>query len=117
MALITIGGVVVPTPSDYQVSIMDISKAERMANGTMKIDRVTTKRKIELQWNYLSRADLAIVLNAVSAESFAVVYLDPQTNTYVSDKLFYCGDRSAGMLDFFNSVPRYRDIKFNLIEL
>lgn len=115
MALISIGGVDIPAPSDLQVGIMDLSKADRNANGTMIIERIATKRKLELSWNYLSRTDLALILQTVSAVTFSVTYPDPQTNTNRT-ATFYCGDRSAGFLDFVNNVPRYRDVKFSLIE-
>lgn len=115
MALISIGGVDLPTPSDFQVSIADISKAERNANGTMVIERIATKRKIEISYRFLSRTDLATLLNAVDPVTFSVTYMDPKTNANRT-ATFYCGDRSVGMIDFVSSVPRYKDIKFNLIE-
>lgn len=125
MALISISSVVknpqpsdyydLPTPSDFQVGIMDLSKAERNANGWMIIERIATKRKLELSWNYLSRSQLSAILVKVSTVSFYVKYMDPAQNTYKESE-FYCGDRSAGMIDFINGVPRYKDVKFSLIE-
>jgi hypothetical protein len=115
MALIEINGVDLPTPSDFQVGIMDLSKAERNARGTMIIERIATKRKLDISYAFLSRTELSQVLNAVSPVFFSVTYLDPQTDQYRTGS-FYCGDRNAGMLDFQNGVPRYKDIKFDLIE-
>lgn len=115
MALITINGVDLPTPSDLQVGIMDLSKAERNARGTMIIERIATKRKLDLTYSFLTRSELSLVLSAVSSVFFNVTYLDPQTNSYRTGS-FYCGDRNVGMLDFKNGVPRYKDIKFDLIE-
>jgi hypothetical protein len=115
MALVSIGGVDLPTPSELQVGIMDLSKAERNAKGTMIIERIATKRKLELSYSYLSRTELSQVLNAVNPVFFTVTYMDPQLNNYRTGT-FYCGDRSVGMLDFKNGIPRYRDIKFDLIE-
>lgn len=116
MALIKIGTTDLPTPSEYSVSINDLTKAERTANGTMTIDRVATKRKIELSWRYLSRNDLQTMLNLFNDVKFQVTYMDPVTNANRTS-YFYVGDRSVGMLDFVNSVPRYKEIKFNLIEI
>lgn len=116
MALITIGGVDIPTPADYQISILDISKASRNANGTMIIERVATKRKIELSWKKLSREQLSLILTAVSPVSFSVTYMDPKDNTYKSG-YFYAGDRACPMLSFVNGVPVYKDVKFNIVEL
>lgn len=115
MALITIGTYDLPTPSEFSVGIMDLSRAERNAKGELKIDRIATKRKIEMQWDYLSRTDLQSILNAVSPIFFTVYYMDPLTNA-TRQGTFYSGDRTAGMMDFINGVPRYRGVKFNLIE-
>jgi hypothetical protein len=115
MSLIIIDGVEIPAPSEYSVGIQDISKAVRNANGTMIIERVATKRKIELSWKYLSKEQLAQVLTAVSNVFFQVTFIDPQDNA-TRTGTFYCGDRKAGMLDYKNGVPRYKDVQFNLIE-
>lgn len=113
--MIKINGVALPTPSDYIVSIMDISKAERNAAGTMVIDRIATKRKIELAWKYLEKTELSNVLNLVSPVFFTVEYLDPQDNGWKTGT-FYCGDRTIGALDYRGGNIRWKDIKFSLIE-
>lgn len=115
MALIKVGAIDLPTPSEFSVGIMDLSRAERNAKGELKIDRIATKRKLEMSWEYLSRTDLQTIFNAVSPIFFTVEYMDPQTNANRTGT-FYCGDRTAGMIDFINGVPRYKGIKFNLIE-
>ena len=115
MALIKINGVEIPTPSDYIPGIMDLSKAERNANGTMIIERIATKRKLDLTWKYMSKEDLSRVFNLVSPVFFAVEYIDPQDNG-IRAGTFYCGDRTAGALDFIDGKIRYKDIKFNLVE-
>lgn len=115
MALITINGVDLPTPSDYSVGIMDISKAERNARGRMIIERITTKRKIEISYAYLNASELSNILQSVSPVFYDVTYLDPQTGSYRTAS-FYCGDRNVGMLDFTDGVARYKDVKFDLVE-
>lgn len=113
--MIKINGILLPTPSDYIVSIMDISKAERNAAGTMVIERIATKRKIELAWKYLDRTELSNVLKLVSPVFFTVDYIDPEDNAWKTGT-FYCGDRTIGALDYRNGNIRWKDIKFNLIE-
>ncbi|MCP8969728.1 DUF6711 family protein [Ectobacillus ponti] len=115
MALLTIGGVAMPTPSDLQVGIMDISNAQRNANGLMIIERIATKRKLSVSYNYASAADMQKILQAVAPVFYNVTFLNPLTNAYETSS-FYCGDRSVGMIDYVNSVPRYKDLKFDLIE-
>lgn len=113
--MIKIDGKEIPTPSDLSVGIQDLSKGERNANGTMIIERIATKRKLELSWKYLSKEDLSKVLNAVSPVFFQVEYLDPQENRK-NTGTFYSGDRNMGALDFINGNIRYKDIKFSVIE-
>jgi len=113
--MIKINGVALPISSDYTVSIMDISKANRTAAGTMIIDRIATKRKIELNWKHLSKEELAFVLSKVSDVFFTVEYIDPETNSNKTGT-FYCGNRSCGAMDYIDGNIRWKDIRFNLIE-
>ena len=113
--MIKINGVTIPTPSDLNIGIMDISKAERNANGEIFIERIATKRKLELSWKYLSKEDVSKVFNAVSPVFFDVEYIDPQDNA-VKTGTFYAGDRRAGALDYQNGVIRYKDITVNFVE-
>jgi hypothetical protein len=115
VSLITVNTTTLPTPSEFTVGIMDLSKAERNAKGTMIIERVATKRKLELSWKYLTKNDLALILNAVSPVFFSVTYPDPQTNANRTGT-FYTGDRSMGVIRYRGGVPEYQDVSFNLIE-
>lgn len=113
--MIKIDGREIPTPSDYQIGIMDISKAERNARGDMIIERIATKRKIELGWKHLSKSDLQTVMNAVSPVFFSVDYIDPLTSAQKTGT-FYAGDRNVGALDYIGGDIRWKDIKFSVIE-
>lgn len=113
--MITVGGTVLPAPSELKVDIMDINNADRNTRGTIIIERIATKRKLEVGYKHLSAAQLSTVLTAISSTFFSVTYRDPQTN---ADRTatFYSGDRTAGVMDFIDGVARYTDVKFNLIE-
>lgn len=113
--LYSIGGTAMPTPSDFQVGIMDISKAERNASGYLIIERITTKRKLAISYMNLTPTQLSSLLQTISATSFSVTYLDPQTGGFRTGE-FYSGDRNMGMISFVGGTPVYKDIKFDLIE-
>ncbi|MBU3226810.1 DUF6711 family protein [Clostridium algidicarnis] len=113
--MISINGAELPAPTDFQVGIMDISKAERNANGEMIIERIATKRKLELTWKNLSKEETSKLLKSVSPIFFNTTYIDPQDNSEKTGT-FYCGDRTNGMLGFINGEPYWKSIKFNLIE-
>ena len=113
--MIKVNGTVIATPSDYSVSINDISKAERNANGNMIIERIATKRTIDLSYKSISQTDLSNLLNAMSDVFFSVEYPDPKDGA-IKTGTFYIGDRSAGAIDYINDVIRWKDIKFSLQE-
>lgn len=115
MAFITVNGVDLPTPTEFSCSLLDLSKAERNANGLMIIERIATKRKLVLTWAYVTESDAQTILNAVSPTFYNVTYEDPQSRALRTGS-FYCGDRSLGMIDYQNGVARYKDLSFDLIE-
>jgi hypothetical protein len=115
MAILKINGIDIPTPSDYNPGIMDLSKAERNANGTMIIERIATKRKLELSWKYLSQQEMSLILTAISPVFFSVEYIDPQEGG-LKTGTFYAGDRNCLAFRYKTGVLEYKDIKFSLIE-
>jgi hypothetical protein len=115
LALININGVAIPTPSDYVPGILDISKAERNANGNMIIERIATKRKLELGWKFMNQQNMSLILNAISPVFFTVDYFDAQLGA-MKTGTFYSGDRNPPAFRFINGVLEYKDVKFNLIE-
>jgi hypothetical protein len=115
MTLISINGVDLPTPAEYDVGIMDLSQAERNVRGDMIIERIATKRKLEMGWSYLTGAQYSQILNAVDPVFFSVTYFDPKDNA-MKTGTFYCGDRQAPMLRFNNGIASWKDVKFSLVE-
>lgn len=113
--MIKINGTTIPTPATYQVNLQDLSKSERNANGNLIIERIATKRKIEMSWNYLSQGDLAGVLQAISGVFFTVEYIDPQDGA-LKTGTFYAGDKKAGALDYQDGVIRWKDSGFSINE-
>jgi hypothetical protein len=116
MALVTIGGVAVPTPTEFQVGYQDISKAERNASGTMIIERIATKRKLFFTYAFITHTDASKLLKMLAPTTYTVTYYDPHDNQMKSGS-FYCGDRQLGFIDYQNGIPRYKEFNFNLIEL
>lgn len=116
MAVLTIGGVSVKSPTVLQVDIVDIDKeSERNANGTMQRTRVATKRKLNVEWGALTNSEISKILNAVSDVFFTVTYPDPMTGSS-STRTFYVGDRSAPVYRIKNSVPVWEGLKADLVE-
>ena len=98
MALVKVGGTALPDPTELTVGVMDISKAERNANGFMMIEKIATKKKLELKYAYVTDSELKTILQALSPLFFTVEYIDPVENA-VRGASFYCGDRNVGYVD------------------
>lgn len=105
----------IPTPDGFKVGIMDISDAERNAKGDMLIDRIATKRKLELSWKFLDSNELSKLLQLVNNVFFFVKYPDPMTGN-LETKTFYVGDRTVPMCMFKEGKVLWTDIGFNFIE-
>lgn len=113
--MIEVNNTPIPTPSRFKVGILDISNAERNADGDMMIDRVATKRKLELFWNELKPSQLSSLLGLVNNVTFFVKYPDPMTGD-IETKTFYSGDKNIDMYSYVNGIPVWNDISFNFIE-
>lgn len=114
--LLSINGINMPTPSEFKVGVQDISQAERVASGRIVIERIATKIKLEMKWNYLTPMQTKQILAATEHLTFEVGYLDPRTNSFTT-KEFYVGDRVVPMYSYANGVAKYVDISFNFIEV
>ena len=114
--MLQVNGVTISTPSEFTVGVQDISQAERVATGDIVIDRIATKVKLNMKWNYLDAEGLSTLLTAISPVTFSVTYPDPRSNSNET-RQFYVGDRNAGMYRYRNGNPEYIDIGFNFIEV
>ena len=58
--MIKVNGTLIKTPpSKVSIGIYDVSKtADRNAEGTILIDRVAVKRKVEMEWGALTNSQI-----------------------------------------------------------
>ena len=74
-----IAGVAVAPPAEIKVSRFDLSKEpRRSASGTMILEYIATKRRVDLTWKYLPDDDLRTLLNILAANKpfFQLTYPD-----------------------------------------
>lgn len=115
MSNLTINGVSVVPPKSFQVGVQDVDgETGRNANGNMVRDRITTKRKLEIEWGMLTQSECKAILDAVSPVFFSVNYPDPISGQ--STRTFYVGDRTAPAYSFTDKLKPWSGLKFNLIE-
>lgn len=70
----------VKAPTELSQSFEVLDKTERTMDGTMVVDIIGQKRKIEVSWEYMSQTDLALLVKETKSGSFVTVhYNDPET--------------------------------------
>lgn len=114
--MLKINGVLMPTPSEMTPSIYDITDGARDSTGTMHIDLIATKYKLECNWSILSQANMTKLLNAIKPITFNISFIDPETGLEKTI-VVYKGDRSMPVLKITDGECVYKDFKINFIEL
>ena len=73
MDFFKINGKKIKPPTELTVSPEILDIAERTVDGTMVVNIIGTKRKVDVSWEYLSKEDMVILSNAVKSSIFADV--------------------------------------------
>jgi len=117
MAMLIIDGVTMPAPSKLDWSIQDVSIGEsgRDDTGYMFKGRVTSKRKLVLEWAGKDPVTCKAVLEAVQPEYIEVTYFDPLMGE-TTTKTFYTGDRSTKVKIWSENNKIFETISFDIIE-
>lgn len=106
MALITIGGVDMPSPAAYSVTLQDIDSenTQRTETGLLIRDRVRAGvYRIQVTWQ-VEHPKIKTITDAVAPAKFTVTFFDPTTNTYPTKEM-YSGDRSGELKVYKASNP------------
>ena len=73
MEFFRVNGVKIKAPTEITISPENLDKAERTMDGTMVVDVIGTKRKIDVNWEYLSKEDMTTLAHATRNSVFTVV--------------------------------------------
>ena len=115
-----IDGVAIPTPSEYQAGIEDLSSEEtgRTLDGIMHKDVVDSKDYYDCKWVSLSWEDMATLLNAIDkTESFNFTHADPRVpNRFITSE-FYVGERSTAALNLNDSKKTWKELSLRFIRI
>ena len=111
-----VNGVAMPTPKSFTVNMADLDgESNRNADGELIRDRITTKRKLEIEYQPLDPYEISLILKAISPVFVDVEFPDPQEGRFMT-KTMYAGDKSAPMYSIIDGKPKWSGLKFNLIE-
>lgn len=80
---ITGANIAQPTEMDYSYEILD--KTERTMNGTLVVDIIGKKRRLDVTWEYLSKEDMRLLAAVVQSTEFAnISFNQPNSDALVS---------------------------------
>lgn len=73
MEFFKVNGKKIKAPTELTVTPEVLDKAERTADGTMVVDIIGEKRKVDVNWEYLSKEDMTALAKAIGADKFAEI--------------------------------------------
>lgn len=113
--MLSINGIEVKAPKTFEATISDLDgETNRNAYGDLLRDRITVKRKLNMEWGPLTQSEIAPILNSVSGVFFTVKFPDPELG--ITTKTMYVGDRTAPAYCYIDGEARWSGLKMNFIE-
>ena len=75
----------IKAPTELTCSNEVLDKSERTMDGTMVVDVIGRKRKVEVSWKYLTKEDMGLLTSETKSGSFVTIdYNDPETGNLTS---------------------------------
>lgn len=94
---------------------LDSEQTKRTRDGTLRRQKIGTKRKLSYQLMHMTREELAALDDALSAATFSATYLDLHG---ITTKTFYCSSFTATLSDVLDGdCEVWEGAAFNLIEV
>ena len=117
MTQLIINGTTYPEapPDKYKCYLKDVGEQIRMINGRLVTELSAQKVIIEYEEDYFPNALLQTCLSDLNgATDLTVQYLDPQTDTMLTDA-FKCTKKPVPVFNFaLNGAPTWHKIAFTL---
>lgn len=85
MRFFKINGKDITAPKEIMVSPEHLDKAERTLDGTMVIDIIGTKKKVDVSWEYLPKEDMKLLTTETGSDRFCeITFHDDETGELAS---------------------------------
>lgn len=119
MNLLTIGGVAMPTPTQYGVPTNELDSADtkRTESGKLKRKRVRAGiSKIALAWTDISIQDVQIISVAVQPAELQVTFFDPWSFSFQTKTMYASAEKNAEAKIIKSAEESRWNVSFNLTE-
>ena len=120
-ALVTVGNVELPEPSEYSANTSTLVDSARNVSGYVVGSVIRNDvAKVELKWRYLTAQQWASVLSLFTNNFYnSVTFYNQATASYTTRQM-YVGDRTAGMWRRHpetGAVLGFTDCSLSLVEV
>lgn len=93
---------------------VDSEKTKRVKSGTLRRDKIATKRKLAYKLINMTRSELAELDDALSESTFSATYLDLHGQ---QTRKFYCSSFSATLESACSEDGEWGGASFDMIEV
>lgn len=100
----------------WQRSDVDGEGAGRDLTGTLRRNRVATKRRLDITCRPLKAEEASIVLTAIMPEWVTVRYTDPQVGAVVTRRMYANNNPASFLMKKSDGTEWWTGITFPLIE-
>lgn len=101
----------------WQRSDIDGESAGRDLTGTLRRDRVATKRRLDITCRPMTTAEASVVLTAILPETVSVEFTDPQSGGVISKTMYSNNNPATYFIQKDDGVEWWEGITFPLIEV
>ena len=106
----------IKSPSSFKIERYNITKSQRLADGTMSMDLIAKKRKFFFTYNAIDATDLNEILELLwesSSVFFELIYIESNVTKVVT---VYAGAIPAELHRTDPGIWVWKNVTFNLIE-
>lgn len=113
--MIKINNTYIKNPSKYNAYPNLREKSSENSVGDLIRKIISCRRKIELEWDYLSKEEYSLFTDIKFLKEFDCSFINSKGERVT--KKMYGGDISADAVNIVDGVPQsYKNIKFNFIQ-
>ena len=109
-------GLGVPKVADLKVGYYDLTKARRVASGDMKIEYITTKRRVDVVLKMIKDSDLGQVLSVIGANKPLLQIEFAEAGKPMGQMTCYVGDITTTLWHTINGVRYWEEVSLAFIE-
>jgi hypothetical protein len=113
--LLTLGGVTIKKPNDFQIERYNLTKSGRVATGEMMMDLVAKKLKFLVKYEIISGANMNAILAIIDSTTmfFTLTYLE---NDVEKSATVYVGAIKSTQFRTDSGAWYWKNFEFDLIQ-